>query len=56
MMYRYNIKAKISLKNEWTLKQQRTKMKNRSHQGEGTNRKGSVKEGNKVNMVDVLSI
>jgi hypothetical protein len=31
-------------------------MKNRSHLGKGTDRRGRVKEGNKkVNMVDILS-
>jgi hypothetical protein len=43
---RYNSQVKILLNNEQTPKQQRT-MKNRSHLGNGTNRRGRVKEGNK---------
>jgi hypothetical protein len=46
-VYRYNTKAKIPLNNEQTPKQGRTRMKNRSCQREGTNRKGRLKEGSK---------
>jgi hypothetical protein len=47
LLLRRNTKAKISLTNEKTPKQWRTRMKHRSHKGEGTNRKGRVKQGSK---------
>jgi hypothetical protein len=43
-MYRYNTKSKISLTNKQSPKQQRTRMKNRSHKGEGTNGRGRIKK------------
>jgi hypothetical protein len=56
-MHRYNTKAKIPLNKEQTPKQGRARMKNGSHHGEVTNRRGrEKKEVKKVDMGDVLSI